>query len=103
MSNGNPSIRSEGRQTGRAPMPDFYMPAMPPRGLIHAVKRWVSLHRQRRHVRRRFLPLLAYGDRIVEDMGYHREDILSVLRLPLRVDALQALQALQERRQRARD
>jgi hypothetical protein len=74
------------------------MPAMPPLGLIQAVERWVARYRQRRQFRRRFLPLLAQGDRILEDMGYCREDILWALRLPLRVDARQALQ---ERRQRA--
>lgn len=98
MSNTDPICRSEAPQNRPAPRPDFYMPAMRPLGMTRAVERWVALYRQRRRFRRRFLPLLAYGDRIVQDMGYYRDDILAVLRLPLRVDALQALQVLQERR-----
>ncbi|MDN3517587.1 hypothetical protein QWY84_08200 [Aquisalimonas lutea] len=97
MSNANPIRRCEVPQNRPASMPDFYMPAMPPLGLIRAIERWVALYRQRRRFRRRFLPLLAQSDRILEDMGYRREDILWALRLPLRVDARRALQ---ERRRR---
>lgn len=84
------------------PALDIYMPAMPPLGLITAVEHWWHVFRRRRQFRRGFLTLLAHDDRILEDMGYHRDDILWALRLPLRVDALKALEecrALRKARQ----
>ncbi|MCG7599321.1 hypothetical protein MHM84_05950 [Halomonas sp. McH1-25] len=77
----------------RTPLqPEFFMPAMPPLGLITALEnRWYAW-RRRRLVRRYLLPLLAYDDRILEDMGHHRDDIEWALRLPLHEDALAALE-----------
>lgn len=74
------------------PKLDFYMPAMPPLGLIAAVEHWWKVYRRRRQFRRRFLPLLAHDDRILDDMGHHRDDILWASCLPLKVDAFQALE-----------
>lgn len=73
------------------PQPYFYMPAMPPLGLIYAIELWWWAYRRRRQFRQRFLPLLTHDDHILEDMGHHRDDILWAARLPLKVDALQAL------------
>lgn len=73
------------------PRPDFFMPAMPPLGLIHALeKKWWEYQR-RRQFRQRFLHLLAYDDHMLEDMGHCREDILWASRLPLKEDAERAL------------
>lgn len=74
------------------PAPDIYMPAMPPLELIAAVEHWWHVYRRRRQFRQRFLPLLAHDDHILEDMGHHRDDILWASRLPLKVDALKALE-----------
>lgn len=83
------------------PRPDFYMPAMPPLGLIYAIELWWWTYRRRRQFRRRFLPLLAHDDHILEDMGHHRSDILWASRLPLKVDALQALEEHRTLRKRS--
>nr|WP_298373053.1 hypothetical protein [uncultured Halomonas sp.] len=76
----------------RPSMPDFYMPAMPPMGLINAIENWVKALLSRRRFRQRFLPLLGYDDHILEDMGHNREDIEWASRLPVRKDAFRALQ-----------
>ncbi|MBW6390705.1 hypothetical protein [Billgrantia antri] len=73
------------------PRPDFYMPAMPPLGLIHALETKWWEYRRRQQFRQRFLHLLAYDDHMLEDMGHCREDILWALRLPLKDDATEAL------------
>lgn len=78
---------------------DFYMPAMPPLGLIAAVEHWWHVYRRRRQFRRRILPLLAHDDHILEDMGHRRDDILWASRLPLKVDALKALEECRALRQ----
>lgn len=87
------------RDTPPPPPPrlDFFMPAMPPLGLIHALERRWWAYRRRRQFRRRFLPLLAYDDHILEDMGHRRDDILRASRLPLEVDALAALEECRSR------
>ncbi|MCH4564150.1 hypothetical protein MKP05_13615 [Halomonas sp. EGI 63088] len=85
------------------PAPDFYMPAMPPLGLITAVEHWWHVYRRRRQFRRRFLPLLAHDDHILEDMGHHRDDILWASRLPLQVDALKALEECRALRKAQQD
>ncbi len=79
------------RRDAREPEPDFYMPAMPPLGLIRAFERWWRAYRLRRQFRRRYLSLLAHDDHMLEDMGHHREDILWASKLPLKVDADQTL------------
>ena len=86
------------QRNGPYPLPDLYMPAMPPLGLIHAVERWVALYRRRRRFQRHVRPLLAQSDRILADMGCCRDDIVWALRLPLGVDAQQALLERQKRR-----
>ncbi len=77
------------------PIPDVFMPAMPPLGLINALETWVRTRvrdmRRRREFRQRFLPLLAYDDHILEDMGHCREEIEWAAHLPLKEDADQAL------------
>ncbi|SFH27481.1 hypothetical protein [Modicisalibacter xianhensis] len=81
-----------------SPQPEFSMPAMPPLGLITALEnRWYAWQR-RRIFRRYILPLLTYDDHILEDMGHHRSDIEWALRLPLREDALAALELQRCRR-----
>ena len=80
-------------------MPDFYMPAMPPMGLINAIENWVKALFRRRCFRQRFLPLLGYDDHILEDMGHNREDIEWASHLPWRKDAFQALQRRRDQRQ----
>lgn len=80
------------RDLPRPPMPEFYMPAMPPMGLINALESWVRALLRRRRFRRHFLPFLDYDDHILDDMGHNREDVEWALRLPLRKDAFQALQ-----------
>ncbi|MCE8016550.1 hypothetical protein HOP62_10760 [Halomonas sp. MCCC 1A17488] len=80
------------------PQPDFFMPAMPPLGLIHALEtRWQE-YRRRRRFRQRFLHLLAYDDHMLEDMGHSRDDILWASRLPLKEDAEQALEQRRAKR-----
>ncbi|GAB2797635.1 hypothetical protein GCM10027040_25370 [Halomonas shantousis] len=78
--------------------PEFFMPAMPPLGLIAALENHWYAWRRRCLFRRYLLPLLAHDDRILEDMGHRRSDIVWASRLPLREDALAALE--QRRRQR---
>ena len=86
------------QRNGPYPLPDLYMPAMPPLGLIHTVERWVALYRRRRRFQRHVRPLLAQSDRILADMGCGRDDIVWALRLPLEVDAQQALHERRKRR-----
>ncbi len=82
--------------------PDFFMPAMPPLGLIHALEtRWRDYLR-RRQFRQRFLHLLAYDDHMLEDMGHYRDDIQWASRLPLMEDADQALAQRRAKRKAAR-
>ncbi|SDN96063.1 hypothetical protein [Vreelandella arcis] len=80
----------------KPPQLHFYMPAMPSMRLIRAIDmRWWR-YRRRRLFRRHILPLLAYDDQILLDIGHCREDILWAYRLPLKVDALHALEARQK-------
>lgn len=92
------------RQPQRTQFPDFYMPAMPPLGLIEAIEkrlRRALAERKRRHeFRQRFLPLLAHDDAILDDMGHCRGDIEWAAGLPLKEDATEAL--LKRRAQRHR-
>ncbi|MBZ9560147.1 MULTISPECIES: hypothetical protein [unclassified Modicisalibacter] len=93
--------RCQDRQTrlpSRPPMPDFYMPAMPPLGLIQAVETRLRDWRRRRQFRRRFLPLLDHEDPILADMGHCRAEIEWAASLPWREDATRALLERRERR-----
>ncbi|MCL5426565.1 MAG: hypothetical protein M1154_13255, partial [Gammaproteobacteria bacterium] len=56
-------------------------------------------YRRRRLFRRHILPLLAYDDQVLQDIGHRREDILWASQLPLNVDAIQAIEARQKKRQ----
>ncbi|MGY6564509.1 MAG: hypothetical protein ACXIU5_07225 [Halomonadaceae bacterium] len=73
------------------PEPDFYMPAMPPLGLIHAIETRIHRYLRRRRFRQRYLPLLAHDDHMLDDMNHRRDDILWASHLPLEEDAEQAL------------
>nr|WP_300314812.1 hypothetical protein [Halomonas sp.] len=70
---------------------DYYMPATPPLGLIHALEYWWWTYRRRRHFRRSVQPLLEYDDALLADMGFRHGDLVWALRLPLKEDALSAL------------
>lgn len=89
--------RDEEKPT-QPPWPDFYMPAMPPLGLINTVENWVRAWVRRRQFRQRFLYLLDFDDHILEDMGHCRDEIEWALHLPLREDAGQALLCRRARR-----
>jgi len=41
------------------------------------------------------VPLLAYNDHVLRDFGYSHEDIRWASQLPLKVDAIHALEARQ--------
>ncbi|MDW5377509.1 hypothetical protein R6258_11325 [Halomonas sp. HP20-15] len=93
-------------QPERAQFPDVYMPAMPPLGLIDALEKrlriWLGNRKRRRAFRQRFLPLLAYDDAILDDMGHCRGDIQWAADLPLKEDAAAALSKRRAQRHRAR-
>ncbi|MCG6658002.1 hypothetical protein HOP52_09575 [Halomonas campisalis] len=105
MSQYEPFHRAESAQDTPPPPPppparlDFYLPATPPLELIHALEHWWWAYRRRRRFRKSMLPLLEYDDAILEDLGYYRDDLLWALRLPLKEDALRALEARQAQRQ----
>ncbi|PMR76562.1 hypothetical protein [Billgrantia endophytica] len=94
----DPQFKATQEVASTPPMPDLYMPAMPPLGFIALIEKWMKARLQRRRFNQRFLPLLAYDDHTLEDMGHDRKEILWASRLPLREDAAQALQ--QRRAQR---
>lgn len=91
----------KGETPAPPPMRDFYMPAMPPLGLITAVENGIRTLVRRWRFRRRFLALLDYDDHILEDMGHDREEILWASRLPLHQDATQAILRRREQRRKA--
>ncbi|SHF20819.1 hypothetical protein SAMN02745148_02035 [Modicisalibacter ilicicola DSM 19980] len=100
-------LQCEVKQPARPPLPrqpirEFYMPAMPPMGLINAVETWVRALVRRQRFRRRFLPLLDHDDHILDDMGHNREDIEWAARLPWREDAFKALQRRRAQRLKPR-
>lgn len=87
------------KANGLAPPPKprqsgFYMPAMPSMGLIRALDMGWWRCRRRLLFRRHMLPLLAYGDQVACETGYSRDDILWASQLPLKVDAIHALEDL---------
>ena len=76
----------------KPPRLEFYMPAMPPLTLIHKLEmRWWR-YRRRQLFRRHVVPLLAYDDHVLQDIGHCREDIHWASQLPLSIDAVQALE-----------
>ncbi|QJQ95872.1 MULTISPECIES: hypothetical protein [Halomonadaceae] len=86
-----PPTPADDKRPTPPPRPDFFMPAMPPLGLIHWLETKWWEYRRRRQFRRRFLPLLVHDDHKLDDMGHCRDDILWASRLPLKEDAEQAL------------
>ncbi len=87
------------KASGLAPPPKprqrgFYMPAMPSIELIRALDMGWWRCRRRLLFRRHMLPLLGYGEQMVRETGYSRDDILWASRLPLKVDAIHALETL---------
>ncbi|WGI25132.1 hypothetical protein QEN58_17630 [Halomonas alkaliantarctica] len=83
----------------KPPQLHFYMPAMPSMRLIRALDMGWWHFQRRRLFRRHILSLLAYDDHVLLDIGHCREDILWANQLPLKVDAIHALETRQEKRQ----
>lgn len=86
---------AEGGERPRNHLPTFYMPAMPPLGLINALEGWIVSRarqwRRRREFRRQVANLLAQDDRILADLGLKRDEIERISRMPPEEDACQAL------------
>lgn len=78
----------------KPPQLQFYVPAMPSMRLIRAFDMGLWHCRRRWLFRRHIVPLLAYDDHVLRDIGYRREDILWANQLPLKEDAIQALKSL---------
>lgn len=55
----------------QVPTPYFYMPAMPPLGLIDVCEKWLARRRRRRQFRR----LLTLSDAMLQDLGYERKTL----------------------------
>ena len=71
---------------------------MPPLAFMATVEFWVRIFRRRHHLRRLFLPLLKEDDEMLADIGFERTDIQWALNLPLKIDALKALEACRRAR-----
>jgi len=82
----------------KPPELELYMPATPPLAFMATVEFWVRIFRRRHHFRRLFLPLLKEDDEMLADIGFERTDIQWALKLPLKVDALKALEACRRAR-----
>lgn len=100
MSLHDPRRRPEDDEPKPPPQPDFYMPAMPPLGLIHALEHWWWAYRRRRRFLRHIQPLLAQDDAQLASRGHRRADLQWALRLPLKVDAQRALEERRTSRRR---
>ncbi|MFC4259685.1 hypothetical protein ACFOZ5_11655 [Marinobacter lacisalsi] len=85
----------------KPPELDLYMPATPPLAFLENVAFWLRIFRRRHHFRRLFVPLLREEDRILSDIGVNRSDIEWALALPLKIDALKALQACRKAREKS--
>lgn len=83
----------------KPPELDFYMPATPPLAFLEKVAFWLRIFRRRHHFRRLFVPLLEEEDLILSDIGFNRSDIEWALELPLKIDALKALEACRKARE----
>ncbi|WP_156781974.1 DUF1127 domain-containing protein [Acidihalobacter aeolianus] len=55
--------------------------------LHHRITHWLETRQQRQMLER----LLAYDDHQLDDLGYHRQDLLDAIALPWSVDALTSL------------
>lgn len=82
----------------KPPELDLYMPATPPLAFIATLEFWIKIFRRRYHFRRLFVPLLDEEDRTLSDIGFERTDIQWALKLPLKVDALKALEVCRKGR-----
>lgn len=69
------------------PVPEFFMPAMPPLALTESLDRWYRRWLQRR----RFRQLLELNDQNLEMLGLAREELIWAAGRPLREDAFEAL------------
>lgn len=81
------------------PKLDFYMPATPPLRMLALLEFWVHVLSRRYHFKKLFRPLLQQPDEIVEDIGFSREEINWAMQLPLKIDALKALEACRRERE----
>ena len=94
MKRNEPHNPYEGAEKPRIPKyPQVIAPAMPPLHLIAHVEFWLHVIKRRYHFKRLFKPLLGEVDTVLEDLGYRRGDIIWALDLPLRTDALKALES----------
>lgn len=84
----------------KPPELELYMPATPPLDFLATVEFWIRIFRRRHHFRRLFRPLLNEDDQILSDIGFERTDIQWALELPLKVDALKALEACRRARRK---
>lgn len=84
----------------KPPELDLYMPATPSLAFMAKLEFWFRIYRRRHHFRRLFVPLLDNDDRILSDIGFERVDIQWALELPLKIDALKALEACREARRK---
>ncbi len=80
------------------PSLDFYMPVTPSLALMATLEFWVSVYLRRHHFRELFRPFLEEDDQIIADLGFEKADIQWALELPLKVDALKALEACRRAR-----
>lgn len=80
------------------PKPSISMPAMPPLRLIALLEFWAKMALRRHHFKKLFVPLLDESEDLLEDIGFRKEEILWALGLPLRVDALKALEVCRKER-----
>ena len=80
------------------PQPTISMPAMPPLRLLALFEFWAKMALRRHHFKRLFLPLLEESNELLDDIGFRKEEIIWALGLPLRVDALKALEVCRKER-----
>ena len=92
--NGVQSPQTSCDKNGHYPIPEYFMPAMPPLGLLSAIKDWLNAWRRRRAL----IGLLKYDDHMLDDMGYTRAELLMVSRLPIKENAYEVLQQWREAR-----
>ena len=97
----------EGAEKPKTPKyPEVIAPVMPPLHSMAHVEFWLHVIKRRCHFKRLFMPLLGEGDTVHEDLSCRRRCIIWALDLPLRTDALKALEVKkgpEQRRLLARD
>lgn len=80
------------------PQPRILMPAMPPLKLIALLEFWAKMALRRYHFKRLFLPLLQESDEFLDDIGFRKQEVFWAIQLPLKVDALKALEVCRRER-----